>query len=174
MFLSKETDEEIFFIPAPFMTDANGNRSNEVHYEVKAFSNGKVYLTVVADPRWINAEGRAFPVTIDPQIMIPHAGALTTYGWCDGQMTSPSSVHLVGSMPVTVAAYSLAARNSSVSLLCDSGSDCENCESNSNTWETAYTLTFSQWMSESIVTETDSIWFKFTANSSACERMSVK
>ena len=39
-FLSNETGEEVFFIPAPFMTDANGIISTAVDFEVKTKDSG--------------------------------------------------------------------------------------------------------------------------------------
>ena len=66
--ISNENGEEVFFIPAPFMTDANGIISTAVSYELKNVANGDAMLTVTADSDWINDDGRAFPVVIDPQI----------------------------------------------------------------------------------------------------------
>ena len=60
-----------FVIPAPYMFDAAGEMSEAVHYELEAGKNGKTYtLSVVADEDWINAEGRQFPVTIDPAVKL--------------------------------------------------------------------------------------------------------
>ena len=57
------------YIPAPFMYDANGERSDDVYYEIVA-ERKDLSLKVIADERWINSEERAFPVVIDPQIVI--------------------------------------------------------------------------------------------------------
>lgn len=57
------------YIPAPFMYDANGKRSDDVYYEIDA-EGKEISLKVIADERWINSEERAFPVVIDPQIVI--------------------------------------------------------------------------------------------------------
>ena len=59
----------VFLIPAPLMTDANGAQSEEVHYTLTPTQDG-YQLTVVADPAWINAPERAFPVTIDPSVYL--------------------------------------------------------------------------------------------------------
>ena len=80
-FVSNETGKEVFFIPAPFMTDANGVTSTAVSYEVKNITNGDMILNVVADSEWLNAQTRAFPVVIDPQIQLSGNSALTTYSW---------------------------------------------------------------------------------------------
>ena len=94
-FISNETGEEVFFIPAPFMTDDNGVISTAVSYEVKNAANGDVILNVVADSEWMNTEGRAFPVIIDPQIQVSGNSAMTTYSWDNGSLYS-ASMHTVG------------------------------------------------------------------------------
>ncbi len=58
-----------FIIPAPYMFDANGAISDEVYYELDPVDNGGYIFAVVADAAWINADERALPVTIDPQIV---------------------------------------------------------------------------------------------------------
>lgn len=63
-----ETETEQYVIPAPYMYDANGNYSWDVSYTLTQTGEGTYRLTVIADPDWINAEGRAFPVTVDPTI----------------------------------------------------------------------------------------------------------
>ena len=64
-------DEKVeFMIPAPFMYDANGNRNDNVYYEIEENGMDSYIFTVVADKEWINSEERAFPITIDPQIVV--------------------------------------------------------------------------------------------------------
>ena len=63
---SKE-NEEIFYIPAPFMYDANGEESYDVEYKIEA-KNKKYILTLVADRTWLDDTDRAYPVTIDPVV----------------------------------------------------------------------------------------------------------
>ena len=58
-----------FTIPSPYMYDANGVSSDDVYYELDESEDGKFSFAVVASEEWINAEDRAFPVTIDPQII---------------------------------------------------------------------------------------------------------
>ena len=62
------TGVAVFTIPAPFMYDADGNVSDAVHFTLTQNQNQKYIVTVVADADWIDAEERAFPVTIDPTI----------------------------------------------------------------------------------------------------------
>ena len=63
-----DTDEQIYEIPVPYMLDANNVYSNSVEYSLVQDSKWKYTLTVTADAEWINADDRAFPVTIDPTI----------------------------------------------------------------------------------------------------------
>ncbi|MBP3451644.1 MAG: hypothetical protein J6J73_02510 [Agathobacter sp.] len=62
-------ENEIYYIPAPFMQDADGIVSYDVEYMLTDVSEG-VILTVVADAEWMNEDRRAFPVAIDPTIII--------------------------------------------------------------------------------------------------------
>ncbi len=94
-FLSNESGEEIFSIPAPFMIDANGVTSDAVDFELKTNNSGMLLLTVTADADWMNSEQRAFPVTIDPQIRAGGSLAMTTYSWQNGSVYN-SSVHEIG------------------------------------------------------------------------------
>ena len=94
-FISNETGEEVFFIPAPFMTDENGAVSTAVSYEVKNVANGDMILNIVADSEWMNGEGRAFPVIIDPQIQLSGNSAMSTYSWDNGSLYN-ASLHTVG------------------------------------------------------------------------------
>ena len=57
-------------IPAPFMYDANGESSDDVYFELAPETDGKYTFAVVASAEWINEENRAFPVKIDPQIVV--------------------------------------------------------------------------------------------------------
>lgn len=94
-FISNDSGEEVFFIPAPFMVDAYGNASAAVHYEMETQKDGSVMLTVVADSDWLNDPNRAFPVTIEPQVKISRSTQIDTYSWKDGTMTA-SSEHVIG------------------------------------------------------------------------------
>ncbi len=62
------TGDVKYNIPAPYMVDANGERSNAVAYTLTSTSKGVYKLTVTANAAWINAKERAFPVKIDPSI----------------------------------------------------------------------------------------------------------
>ncbi len=60
--------DPVYEICAPYMYDDVGESSFDVSYIVKELGNGKYILTTVADAEWINAEGRRFPVVIDPSV----------------------------------------------------------------------------------------------------------
>ncbi len=65
-----DKDEKIIYqIPAPYMVDASHTISYDVVYELTNTAEGYV-LTVKADEKWIGAEGRQFPVTIDPTLVL--------------------------------------------------------------------------------------------------------
>ena len=63
-----ETDKIEYFIPVPYMYDANGIVSYDVFYMLTEIKEGVYLFTVTADPNWINATDRVFPVTIDPSV----------------------------------------------------------------------------------------------------------
>ncbi|MCL6600080.1 MAG: DNRLRE domain-containing protein, partial [Alicyclobacillus macrosporangiidus] len=67
-FIDTATNQPVAWIPAPFMTDANGQTSTAVSQSIVKNSDGSYTLTITADPAWLNASGRSFPVTIDPTI----------------------------------------------------------------------------------------------------------
>lgn len=73
------TDEIIYYIPAPIVYDASGEYADNAYssYSLEAIGNKEVSLTVSVDPAWMNADDRAFPVTIDPPIYIPSGTAVT-------------------------------------------------------------------------------------------------
>lgn len=76
--LRNESDEVIYLIPAPYMTDANGAYSEEAFYKLSESKSGAWQLTVVADEKWINDKERAFPVEIDPTVIKKVAAAEIT------------------------------------------------------------------------------------------------
>ncbi|MBQ9744288.1 MAG: DNRLRE domain-containing protein [Clostridia bacterium] len=95
VFTDSETLEEKYRIPLPYMYDANGEYSMAVEYNVEQSSNNKYTLTVKADREWINSSSRAFPVVIDPSIMLTTG---TSVGCVDsnGVNYSSNEFHIVG------------------------------------------------------------------------------
>jgi len=74
---SKENGNTVFKIPSPVMYDANGECSDEVSYEISQ-NDETLSIKVVADPEYFNAPERAFPVIIDPQVIID-SDEITSY-----------------------------------------------------------------------------------------------
>ena len=143
-FVSNETGEEVFFIPSPFMTDANGLTSTAVTYDLKAGTNGDTVLTVTADSDWLNAQHRAFPVVIDPQIQLSGSAGMTTYSWDSGYLYSAAQ-HTVGTVNMAIRS--------------DDSSDCPG-----DGMATAIELSFNTQQMGSIDVSGEEVWYKFTAN----------
>ena len=96
-FLDPQTQERIFEIPAPFMVDALGARSEDVFYDLKRVSGKRIAFTVQADSNWINAPERVLPITIDPQINVSSGSFLKTITKQGNTLhTGTASVHTVG------------------------------------------------------------------------------
>ena len=66
---ARSTGQVLFYIPAPRIWDAKNVFCEGAKYELKA--DGENYLlTLVYDQNYLTAEGRAYPVTIDPDITL--------------------------------------------------------------------------------------------------------
>ncbi|HOD01962.1 MAG TPA: DNRLRE domain-containing protein, partial [Clostridiales bacterium] len=64
-----DTENPVFVIASPYMIDGNNEYSDMV--EMRLTENGSLYtLIVTADSAWINSQDRAFPVVIDPTVII--------------------------------------------------------------------------------------------------------
>jgi len=62
-------DKELFYIPAGFMIDAKGIRSENV--QISASKENTGYLVkVTADKTWLDDPSRAYPVDIDPSVIV--------------------------------------------------------------------------------------------------------
>ncbi|MBQ8393462.1 MAG: RHS repeat protein [Clostridia bacterium] len=98
IFTDSDTSEEKYRIPLPYMYDANGEYSMAVEYTVEQSGNGKYILAVEADKEWINSSSRAFPVTIDPSIILTTG---TSVGCVDSNgvnLSSNEMYHVVGTI----------------------------------------------------------------------------
>ena len=151
-FISNESGNEVFFIPAPFMTDANGITSTAVNFEMKTNENGLVLLTVTADADWINSPKRAFPVAIDPQIKLSGSTNMSTYSWDNGSLFN-ASLHTIG----TVTA------DNAYEVTPPSGSN--SSTNNANSMKNATSIALNKWESGCIGCSGDEVWYKFVANS---------
>ena len=63
-----DSGEQVYEIPVPYMFDANNVYSDSVEYSLVQNNKWKYTFTVTADAEWINADDRAFPVTVDPSL----------------------------------------------------------------------------------------------------------
>ena len=68
IFIDNETKKNKFYIPKPFMIDANNKLSHDVDVLVRKENDNIFSITYIANEKWIN-EGAAFPVRIDPAIL---------------------------------------------------------------------------------------------------------
>ncbi len=69
--------ETVMVIPKGIMYDANGVSSDGVEYTITHANGNKYALAVTADSDWMNANERAFPVTVDPTITPADNGSNT-------------------------------------------------------------------------------------------------
>ena len=67
--LRGETGEMAYWIPAPYMMDAQEGCSEAVAYSLAQAEDGSWIFTVTADKDWMEAEDRAYPVAIDPTLI---------------------------------------------------------------------------------------------------------
>ncbi|MED1303869.1 DNRLRE domain-containing protein, partial [Bacillus pacificus] len=72
-----EKKENIFTLPKPYMNDSNVDQqsgeavtSDAVHYNIEKTDEKTYTLTVTADPKWLQAPERKYPVYVDPSIEI--------------------------------------------------------------------------------------------------------
>lgn len=61
--------ETVYYMPAPYMTDAKQQISYDVVYTLEEIETGYL-LTVTADNTWIEDMERAYPVSIDPSMIL--------------------------------------------------------------------------------------------------------
>ena len=66
--LSGKDGKEIYTISAPYMYDANGSTSTQMKIEIIKQKGSNLQVKLTADYAFIHTIGRAFPVTIDPEI----------------------------------------------------------------------------------------------------------
>ena len=85
------SDEEIFTFAPLYMEDANGKRSENVTLSFSGVKNG-YEITITADPTFLNAADTAYPVVIDPSIMV--TGSNVTYDTCVDQEYPTSNYYL--------------------------------------------------------------------------------
>ena len=64
---NEKTNEDIFVIEAPYMFDNKLEYSDDIEVELLE-KNGKYQLVIKPEEKWLTAEERAYPVTIDPTV----------------------------------------------------------------------------------------------------------
>ncbi|EGK08454.1 cell wall-associated protein [Desmospora sp. 8437] len=58
-----------FSVPRPFMVDQNLRYSGDVQFQIRSKGN-KTYLDLELDEKWLQEKERAFPVTVDPSLVV--------------------------------------------------------------------------------------------------------
>ncbi len=61
-------DNVVYTISAPYMSDANGEFSENLSLSVRKNHNGMLTVDLEADKEWLSSADRAFPVTVDPTV----------------------------------------------------------------------------------------------------------
>lgn len=91
-----DSEETVYVIPAPIVYDTNSVHADPGHAQFDLVRKGThtYALTVTVDANWMNAEDRAFPVTIDPTVFTGSSVSMTDtyvdslyptysyYDWC--------------------------------------------------------------------------------------------
>ena len=86
--LSNKDGKEIYTISAPYMYDANGSSSTQMKIEIVKQKGSNLQVKLTADYAFIHTIGRAFPVTIDPEITTTLKSKLTFYENANGSVNS--------------------------------------------------------------------------------------
>jgi len=86
--LSNKDGKEIYTISAPYMYDANGSSSTQMKIEIVKQKGSNLQVKLTADYAFIHTIGRAFPITIDPEITTTLKSELTFYENANGSVNS--------------------------------------------------------------------------------------
>ena len=97
VFRDSTTNSDVFLMPKMVMYDSGESSSEDILVSIDN-QDGKQIMTVVADEKWMNAEHRVFPITIDPQIEIINSDPITisSVGYNGGQQTESGGKIRVG------------------------------------------------------------------------------
>lgn len=68
--INNKKGKTVYTISAPYMYDAKGNQSTKLTFNVLSNKNGKLRVKLTADKGFLSSWGRAYPVTIDPEITV--------------------------------------------------------------------------------------------------------
>ncbi len=91
-----DSGEKIYEIPAPYMYDANNVYSSNVEYSLAQNGKWKYTFTVTANAEWINAESRAFPVTVDPSFGVSDDDIISVIVNENGQIQEQAFAYFIG------------------------------------------------------------------------------
>ncbi len=86
--LSNKDGKEIYTISAPYMYDAKDSTSTQMKIEIVKQKGSNLQVKLTADYAFIHTIGRAFPVTIDPEITTTLKSELTFYENANGSVNS--------------------------------------------------------------------------------------
>lgn len=86
--LSNKDGKEIYTISAPYMYDEKGSSSTQMKIEIVKQKGSNLQVKLTADYAFIHTIGRAFPVTIDPEITTTLKSELTFYENANGSVNS--------------------------------------------------------------------------------------
>ena len=86
--LSNKDGKEIYTISAPYMYDEKGSSSTQMKIEIVKQKGSNLQVKLTADYAFIHTIGRAFPVTIDPEIATTLKSDLTFYENANGSVNS--------------------------------------------------------------------------------------
>ena len=63
-----KNNNNVFYVQAPYMFDANGESSTDIDVTLNKTHNGYEY-TIIPNKKWLKDKARVYPVTIDPTII---------------------------------------------------------------------------------------------------------
>lgn len=84
----------VYTLSAPYMEDANGETSTGVTLTLGEIKNDTFRVTLTPDSTWLQAEERAFPVTVDPVIKTKQTVEEMTCTFVDSG--HPNTAHGIG------------------------------------------------------------------------------
>ena len=68
-FISDESEETVFEIPAPFMVDAAGAYSENASFEIVSVNESVCEMSIIADQGWLSSKERKYPVSMEWSII---------------------------------------------------------------------------------------------------------
>lgn len=78
------------------MCDKNGNASDQLKMKIVSQKNNKLNVKLTADYWYIHSIGRAFPITVDPQLTIKQSSQLSLYEGSRGSSSNGGTLNSYG------------------------------------------------------------------------------